>query len=296
MNRHIEKSLTILTAVLSLALGCSNDEAAIYSSPSNGNEPPPINNYTVEVEPTPSANRGFIYYIARDPSDPTDAGIFRVNLINARREKLLDGRGYHSPTVSLDNSRIAFLSSSQIRYYLFGLDSVVTSAVTATYTSIVFINDTLLVGQSASGLYLINESSQRTTFLAAGYDPTMLARDTVVYLRQASTSSYELMMQNVNSSEPFRVTLINSSATPRWASIEPSRRRFAYVLEDAFSKQLFSAEKTTGALNEITATNHSKAHIYGPDQIMYSSPDGRFYRSNFEGTVLTPFWPAENPG
>ena len=110
------------------------------------------------------------------------------------------------------------------------------------------------------------------------------------------TQDYDVIMRGIDGGSSRRLALIHNNDRPRWVSVEPSLQRFVYVLQDALGKTLYSSQVGSVTTNQISTTPHAKAHIYGPDQILYSGPDGRFYRSNYDGSILTPFWPAVDPG
>jgi len=286
--------ILVFSSMSLLITGCGDDNNGATGW--NNNSSPSASDYGDESEPTPSADRGYMYYVAHHDDDQAKMGILRVNLNTANRSLLFEDSEMHSPTPSFDQSRVAFLKSGRINYLALATDSTWESEISMTFTSIVYLNDTLLVGESQSMIYMVDENSGATIMLEPGYDPTMFARDTVVYLKPSSSQDYDVIMRGIDGGSSRRLALIHNNDRPRWVSVEPSLQRFVYVLQGALGKTLYSSQVGSVTTNQISTTPHAKAHIYGPDQILYSGPDGRFYRSNYDGSILTPFWPAVDPG
>lgn len=288
----------LLPAILLIAFltsGCNNDDE-IISHGGTG-----FGSYSREIEPSLSADREYIYYVTFDNLIPAKDGIYRARLTDPVREKLLSGSGFHSPTVSFDNTMIAFLHNGRISYFRIAENRVLSSSITDNFQSIVYINENLLLGNRGDSLYLISESGSSVSFFDAGSDPTLFAPDTFVYLVELANKTYGIIMNTYGGGEEgfkmineVAIDTIFSSKVPRWVSIEPVLKRFVYTLEGDTINYVYSSEVGSSTSNLIDATQYLKPYILNFDLIIYPGPDGRFYQSNFNGSRISPFWQRED--
>ena len=276
------------TIMVVLMLACSEKPVD-----SNGSE---TGRYLVETEPTLSLDGQYVYLVATDTVISGNSGIYRARVGKPVREKVLAGNGLHSPTIAPDNFTLAYLSGGRISYYDLSTGNSSASSVTGSFESIQFLNDTLLVAQIASAVYLVNESGNTKTLVAEGWEPSAAVRDTFIYVVPIPGYAYGIVKCDASlmvRDTIFYVSVLDNSGIVRWPSWNPSSDRLAWVHDDTRSLQVHVGAVQPYGDREIDITAHEKALMIHPDLVIFTGPDGRFHQSNFAGSDIAPWWYAE---
>jgi len=283
-----------LLTLLLLVISCGEDDENFIS-----NSDTPATEYSLETEPSLSADGQYVYYVAADSRVQGKSGIYRAPVTAPRREQLCSGDGYHSPVQSFDGATVAFLSGSSINYLNVASGSISPSGIAGSYAAIVFLNDSIMVGCSAGSLYLIHCSESSSTLLGPGVDPTFYWPDQLVCLVRSAGAYLMLMYSLSQTEEGFAVRVdtlqrLSTAGVIRWVSIAPGGSRYAYVEQLDGQNRVYTGQIGSSSRISIAATNHPKTCMLGPNMIIYSGPDGRFYQSSFDGSSQAPFWYAED--
>jgi hypothetical protein len=278
-----------ILVVILLALACS--ENPIKSSS------PSTLVYVIESEPTRSLDGQYVYLISEDTANSDNSGIYRAKVGKPIRERVFTGVGLHSPTIASNNSTLAFLHNKSIKYYDLSTGDSSSSLVTGSFTSIQFLNDTLMVAQIASTVYLVNESRNTKTLVADGWGPSVAVRDTFIYVVQIPGYAYGIAKCDVSRTvcdTIFYISVLENSGIVRGPSWNPLSNRLAWVHDNTRSMQVHVGAAEPYTDREIDITTHEKALMINSDLVIFTGPDGRLYQSNFSGAEIWPWWHAEN--
>ncbi len=280
------KSCAIILRYLALAIvlfafGCEDTR---YSTKPRQRPGP----YPLETEISLSPDGQYISFITTDTVIPENSGIYRARLSNPLREKLVSGDSYHSPAISFDNQRLAFLEKGRIRYYLLSSKTIIPSVLPDSFASIIFINDSQLVAHRDSSLFLVDESRSAVTFLFRGWDPTLLSRGNFIYIA-GNRMNYRIMAGNVFGDTTLLQTVV-SDAVVHWATKLSSFNRIAYGVEWFEQKYIYSVIPGQDFIY-IDSSLHAKPYLVAFDMILFTGIDGRIYSSDFDGELSVPFVP-----
>ncbi|UCD93387.1 MAG: hypothetical protein JSU69_06320 [Candidatus Zixiibacteriota bacterium] len=270
----------ILIAVL---LGCG-DEYYGPTGSGGGNHGP----YPVETEPSLSPDLNYIYYVSTDTAHNLYSGIYRASVGQPKREKIFAGAGLHSPSVGFDNNTVAYIDSGRIKYYRMSDMSGWPSNVTDSFGSIFYLsNDPLdiLIGQRNDSIFLVTESEGAVPFIARGWDPTFVFKDTFVYLT-GEDSIYHIIKSNIYNLSPDTLFTLITNAWPHWPSLERNSGWVGYSLAWYYQRFIYAAKDT---FHFVDSSDYLKPLMLRYNMIIYTGPDGRFYQSNFYGTKSVPF-------
>jgi hypothetical protein len=242
-----------------------------------------------ESEPSLSPDGAFVYYISSDPDDTLNNGIFRADITNPLRQLILQGIGFHSPSLSFDNRTVGFLINGRINLFDQDLDSGWASEVTDWFSSVVFVDSTILIGERGDSLFVIDESVGTVAFLREGYHPTLLSRNLFVFFELIGANQYEMRASNVEGvSVATFFTLSSPTVRPLWPTVHESSSRLAYTqVSGGLSLQAALVNDLTSQAIAIPFRN--KAVFARPDQIIFTGSGDKFFQTDFLGTSVLPF-------
>ena len=283
------KQVLILAGLLAV-VGCDDDRSGV--SPDRR---PPVTRK--ESQPSLTMDREYVYYINDDTVNSINSGIYRARVNAPERENVMYGRGWHSPTMSCAGDRLACLDSTgSIYYYSVANKSLSASAITEKFVSITFVNDTLLVGERAGWLFLVNEARQAVSLFAAGWDATCSAVDRFVCVARTESHLYHIVRFADFNPVPETLLTLWTMAVPRWPSKEGHLGRLAFTLQSSEGIEVHTA--TAGEIGStlICETWHVKPYLIDFNLVIFAGPDGRFYRADFDGESIFPWWHAVLPG
>ncbi|UCD62928.1 MAG: hypothetical protein JSW34_09210 [Candidatus Zixiibacteriota bacterium] len=285
-------SLLCIGILAVLLMSCENKD---YTSDSGDDLPTVV--YSIEDEPSLSDDREYAYFVALDTLFPGNTGLYRARVTDPVREGLLGGSGLHSPVPSFDGTRVAFLSGSSINYLNLADGSVVSSGVSGNYTSIIFVDDSTLIGCVGQLLYEINVDDSSVAFIGNGYDPTFYQPDVFIYLTELSTDTFGIMRYAPGSDIPQAaqadidtLDTIISGDRVRWVSVDPSSQHYVYLIEGADSNYVYTSTIGSEDSSLVARTRGSKVILVNHDMVLYRGGDGRLYQSDFRGNQKLPFW------
>lgn len=294
------KSKIIAFIILLLFMACGDE----YYGPTGGDGNNPEANF-IETEVSLSPDREYIYFIVRDTIFDLYSGINRARISQPVRERIRGGNNYHSPTVDFENDIVAYLYDNRVHYYSISNDSMWNSGLADTLESIVFVNDSLLLGCRNDSIFMVNEVDSVLEFLRTGWDPTFVAADTFICVVSLDNYTYHFIKDyievglhaakySISEDSPETLFTLQTEAFPRWPTLDPSSDHIAYGIE--FFEQKFIYSGIAGQspapgeeLNFIDSSEYSKPYILSPNLIVFSGPPGYLYQSDFEGTKSFPF-------
>ncbi len=249
----------------------------------------------VEIEPVISPSRDFVYYVLIDSNQFIYGGIYRAAAANPRREKLLHGFDYRTPSVNFNDNTVAYLKNGRINYFDMSTLDVWESSIAREFKSIFYIREDWLLAHGTDQLsrndsiYLIDDSEKVYTW-CTGWDPTYVSKDTFVFISGSDSLYYIIKNNSVFTGEPDTLFTIKTRlARPRWPSLDSPSGHLTYCLDYYNRKNIYSVELGDTAATYIDSTTHSKSVLIHSDAIIYTGPDGRLYISNFSGTTSMPF-------
>ena len=302
-NRHPDLFMTkvciIVCTVLRLALvtlsplmlvGCSEDSTG---SDGSGNYVP---RYLVESEPTRTLDGRYVYYIATDTINLGQSGIFRAEVNKPIREMILAGVDLHSPTLAPNNTTLAYLNGGIIEHYSLLTETIDTSDIVREFRSIAWLNDTMLVARADWSIYLVNELRGTLTAVGDGWYPSVVARDTFTYTAPRYGLSdvvvkcdASLAVCDIVLTLPFSMT----SGLILWPSRDPSSDRWVWVRSTGDGMTVHAVQAQPYLDREFPPTMGDKALLLGPDKIIFTSFDGRFWETDWDGSDPFPWWYLE---
>jgi len=286
-----------LVVVLLVAVSCNKEYPVIISG---GDGPTTSANYSIETEPTLSPDGQFLYYIAMDTLLPEKNGVYCAQISAPRREQLLAGAAMHSPSASFDRSTVAFLAGGVLNYLDAGDESSSPAGVPLSLQTVIYINDSMLVGCSGTRLYLVNSGDSTFSEVGTGTDPTFYAPDQFIALLAVQTGSYLILKFTVRfldgeiSTTIDTLDALTSNGRIRWVSLDPGGSRYVYVEQLDEENRVTTGQVGSSVRYSIATTDYLKPCMLGFNKLIYSGPDGRFYQSTFDGSTQSPFWHAED--
>jgi len=289
-NLSALKTIILLT-VMCFVLPFACEEKSTDTGNGHG-----VGRYLIETQPSLSFDHTYVYYIATDTVDTSNNGIYRAQVKKPIRERVFAGQNLRSPTVSPDNQEVAYLKSGVIWFYNIDENSHATSSVSMSFQSIAYVSDMILVGQRQDSIHVISKSDDSVTFLASGWDPSPLTRDTVLYVVPIVGQAYGIVksdMSALSCDTMYYVSVIDNFGYVRWPSFDRQSNRLTWILTSARGHEVFAAEIGQYPPHIISGSLAEKPLILNFDKIIYTGPDGRFYESNYFGTDKGPFWYAE---
>jgi hypothetical protein len=252
----------------------------------SGQDPGP---YSIETEASISPDGDYIYYIADDTITVIYSGIYRALIANPVREKILYGHSYHSPTVNFDDKTVAYLDSGIVNYYDFSLDSGYVYDSGTTFNSLMYINEDILLAGRSDSFFIVYDSGQ-SYFLKTGRDPTFTAPDTFVYIDRTDSIHYHIIKYGLPfSPNPETLLTLETTAWPRWPSYHAPSNRIVYGLEYYHQKFIYTFRPGDSSFFFLDSSTYSKPLILKDNLIIYTGPDGRFYKTDSQGVTTAPF-------
>jgi hypothetical protein len=245
--------------------------------------------YPIETQPEITPDRQYVYYVRTDTSQLSQDGIYRLKIVRPEREEILAGTGYKSPSSTARQLSLAFVDSS--RLVLYGLVDKKRDTLHASrlFNSSLYINDSTLVAGDDTALYRLNTNDSSIVEFEFGWDPTVLDGDTIAFIRPAGVGTYQVIAQTVFDTVGQVVATIPSPERPRWASVEPRLRRFVYAVPNGADFAFYTGEQGSSSTNLVAGSTHPKACMLDFNLLIFSGPDGRFYETDFAGTIAVPF-------
>jgi hypothetical protein len=281
--------IVVMVSPLILA-GCSEESTG--SGGSGGNQ----SRDRIESEPTRTLDGRYVYYIATDTAKIVESGIFRAEVDLPVREMILVGEDLHSPTLAPDNNTLAYLNGGIIEYYNLTLRTIDTSSIDQEFESIAWLNDTLLVAGADGDIYVVNELRETATLLGEGWDPSVVTRDTFIYVVSGPGEGYSVVTCDVSQSgcdTIFFVSTVGNVGIMRWPSLEPQAGRLAWGRDNINGLRLYIGEIDPYSVRMLRATARIKPLLLGPDKIIFTSFDGRFWETDWAGSNSLPWWHRE---
>ncbi len=272
----------LLVAACVLLACCSGDEVVDFNT-----DFPAY--YPIESEPALTPDRQSIYYVRADTTALKKEGIYRLLVARPEREEILAGSNYHNPSSLARQLAVAFLDSSKISIYRLYDSTHVAVNVGGSYSSLLYVNDSILIAGTDSGLYRVNLHDNSVVRFNDGWDPTMLSGDTIACIHPAGLDKFAVVLQPVFDTLGQSLAIIPSVDRPRWASVEPRLRRFVYALPSGAGFIIYSQEKGDNAVHTIGGSRYPQACMIDFNLLILTGPDGRFYQSDFLGTFSFPF-------
>ena len=273
--------MLLLVAVL---FACGDE---YYGSSHDDNNSGP---YPMEIEPSLSTGRDFIYYVSIDTAESLNTGIYKRPTGGTAREKvqILHGYNLHSPVIGFDDNTLAYLSSGRVMYHNISDKTDSASKVTDSFASIIYIRENLLLANRDSSLFFIDESDSLPQFVSYGWNPALVRRDTFVCIT-GEPQKYFITKNNIYGIIPETLFQMNIPAHVIWPSIETTGHRLAFTVDYLSSMYIYSAEAGQGLFTFLDSSLYPKALILDLNRIIFTGPDGRFYQSDFAGNSSTPF-------
>jgi hypothetical protein len=170
------------------------------------------------------------------------------------------------------------------------------SSISLSFQSIAYVSDQMLVGQRQDSIYLISETNDSVTFLASGWDPSALSRDTILYVVYVGGQAYGIVMSDISAlscDTIYYISVIGNFGYVRWPSLDRQSDRLTWVLNSVKGYEVYAEILGQFQPHIIDSTMADKPLFLDFDKIIYTGFDGRFYESNFNGTNKGPFWYAE---
>jgi hypothetical protein len=279
----LRRSLAVLI-MISVFLACGDEHYGTSGGGGDGDSGP----YPIETEPSLSPDLNYIYYISTDTTANLYSGICRAAVSVPKREKIFPGENLHSPTLGFDNNTVAYLDSGLIRYYRMSDMANWSSNVTDSFSSIFYLTDDpkdILIGYRHDSIFLVTESQGAQLFISPGWDPTYVIKDTFVYFTGEDTI-YHIVKSNVYNLYPDTLFTVMTEASPHWPSFERKSGWAGYCLAWHHQKFIYAAKDT---FYFVDSSDYLKPLVLRYNIIIYTGPDGRFYRSDFYGTKPVPF-------
>ena len=277
----------ILCGLILMIDGCTDKSSVSYYSD------PKASRYRLESYPARSPDGQYVYYIATDSLDSSRSGLWRAKIAKPVREELYNGVGLMSPSASPNGNIVSFLDSSQIAYFRISDAQRWESNNTGRYAALVMLNDEQLIAQRSDSLFLLSEPDSNERFVAHGSDPTMVTIDTFVYVVPVLGYAYGIVKSGLPELEPdtvFYISTAVSSGTVRWPVLESGSGKLAWTLEYSNSSSIFTGQLPLSDPVPIDVSLTKKPCIISQFLLIYTGPDGRFYKSDFEGSGSWPFW------
>jgi hypothetical protein len=283
--------LALIWGISLLIVGCSDE------SPTDHGNGPIDDRYRLESEPARSPDGQYVYYIATDTVDTSRSGLWRAKIVKPVREELLNGIGFSSPSASPNGNVVAFLDSSRIAYFRISDGQRWESTLQDSYAALVWLNDEKLIGQRSDSLFLLSEPDSSEQFVAVGSDPVLVAVDTFTYVVPVMGYAFGIVksgLPELESDTVYYVSVDSSSGTIRWPNLESGSGQLAWTLAYTNSFSIWTGRVPFSEPVQIDATLTSKSCILNEFLLIFTGPDGRFYKSDFDGSGSWPFWHSED--
>ncbi|HHI03715.1 MAG: hypothetical protein DRP51_02110 [Candidatus Zixiibacteriota bacterium] len=281
--------------ILSVLIVACDDE---YYGPTTGNGDGPSANF-IETDVSLSPDREYIYFSVRDTIFGLYSGLFKARVTHPIREEIYHGEYYKSPTINFDNNILAFLFEGRICYYDIAEDTMKTSGIDDQFESILYVNLDVLLAARNDSIFLTNEEDSSYQYLRDGWDPTLVAPDTFLFIDSSDNYTFHILKDNLEEINPETLYTIITGAFPRWPTLEPNSGHLAYGIEFWDQKFIYSGVAGESplpgeTLTFIDSSEYSKPYILSYNQIIFSGPDGSLYQSDFKGAKSVPFIHTED--
>jgi hypothetical protein len=243
--------------------------------------------YALETEIARAPGEQYIYFITTDTVTPINTGIYRAHIANPIREKILAGTEFHSPVGAPNNHTVAYLQDSIIHYYSLISRTIKISILPDKFTSIVYVNDTLMVACRDTSLYLIDETDSTVNFFGYGWDPTYIGPNQFAYFVRESSLCL-LKVSDIYEESVNILRTLPGSTVGRWPTVIPAMERVVYSIEKSDTSFIYSFQIGLTP-TKIDTSLYSQACLADLDLILFTGPDGRIYQSDFAGNGLFPY-------
>lgn len=283
--------LALVTVVLYLLATVSCEESG-SSSPLARDTSGPQTIAPIEYSPALSHNHTTIYYVHRDTTYPVNNGIYRANVAQPDREPVVYGN-FTRPTVDPGGDRVGFLDGSTIKYFDVDDDSIVSPPYNSGVVTGVFANDTLVVVQIAGNKITTFNTDFPDT--VDGYDISLHDTDTILFVRQVSSTQYAIIKKAVTDGGEVTFHTIVSAFPVRWPTIYRTTNRLAYSVQNGSRYAVTTADVSGPTTHVIDTTAYPQTRLIGYDALLYTKDDGRFYNSRFDGSFEFMFLPSVSP-
>ncbi len=280
----------ILWGLLLVLAGCAEESPVISHSD------PAASRYRQESEPARSPDGQYVYHISTDTLDPSRSGLWRAKITEPRREKLLSGVSFSSPSASPTNDVIAFLDSSQVAYFRTSDSQRVTSSMTRSYTALVMLNDDELIGQRGDSLFLLSEPDSSEHYVVRGSDPTLVAIDTFVYVAPVSGITYGIVKSGLPGLGSDTIYVVSPQTSPisvHWPVLDNASGNLVWMQEYTTMDSVFALQMPSSDLIAVDRSHTQKPCLIDQFHVIFTGPDGRFYKADFHGSASGPFWHVE---
>ena len=255
--------------------------------------------YRLESEPTLSVDGQYVYMVATDTIHANNSGIYRARVSRPQRELILAGDGYHSPTVSTDNTLLAYLREGTLTYYRFAGGVKWNTNVPGSYSSVLFVDSGRIVAGVGDSIYLLDEAQASRTSLVRGGDPTLVREGAFAYRFPRPGYAYSIAVYDMASATcdtVFTISTLENLGEVRWPTYHESSKRLAWLTHDWWGNTVSTCHADSGGIENhhyIDTTGTLKPYLIGADAVIYTGPDGRFRKSDYRGLYKSVFWYAE---
>lgn len=283
-------STTVLLIALSLAavIGCGDES----KGPTVDVKP----SFNIETEPSLSFDREFVYFIGNDEDDSALSGIYRARVTEPVRELILSGTDLHSPTVSPDNSTVAYLKGERVHFLRLSDGKDVPATINAVFESLLWVNDTSLIGSRDDMLYLVDQGGRTSTLLRSGWDPSLISTNEIAAFIPSLEGTYLAISFDPRFMQSSSLFVIQASSRPHWPSVDTSMANMAFSVTENDSHQIHLVQQPVmGSKVIAVSSRHPKALFIDLQTILFTGPDGRLYRTNMNGSQTDPFWYVDGP-
>ena len=159
----------VLIIFFILFIGCDKDKSPTDPT-DNDNSTGFEYGYYIETDPTISSDRNYVFFVATDTSDNeiSGSGIYYARVVNPIRKLILRGDNYRNPVPSPNNQLIAFIKSGNVKIFNRILDTTTVLTDYKNYSSIIFLNDSILLAEHADTIYQINIGNNQMSIFQTG--------------------------------------------------------------------------------------------------------------------------------
>jgi len=268
--------------------GCSDENYGSNVSP------PPPEPYYIETAVTLSPDREYIYFVAEDTSGGTGSGLYRARVHNPARERVLAGGLVAAPTVSFDNTTIAYLEIGRIRYFDLSDSTMSLSPVADSFATLQYIGLERLLAGRGDTLFVIDDAAYPIDTVINCRQPSLYARDTFVCFSDGENLLSYIIKRTIDGSYAETLFTCSTAAATVWPTYHGASDRLAFGIEYLESRYIYSGQKggrqgDPETFRFIDSTAHSKPYLIDADAVLFTGPDGRLYRTGFTGGQAEPF-------
>ena len=288
---------TILLMLVLLFISCTEQTPVNNVNGNNNNE---TSFFRIEIEPSLSFDRNTLLMVRADTLIPSLNGIYSAQVNNPiRTEEYLRDK-IISPTLGVNTNVMAFLRTSKLYFYDKLLDTSYISSLSQSFQMVIFLNDTMLIGEILQSIVTISYPSLNISTLAEGFLPAIYRADTIAYLNSFTSSVHIIHLAT-----PTKILSLPSvggdiaidtifASRPKSFSIEPNSRRYCYSLWNGQNFDIYSGGSGNETDKKIAESDFSGVIMLNANSILFTGNDGRLYETDFLGKISIPYWAAVN--